>query len=450
MRHAALLSVILVTSLFTPALSQEPRVRTGTAAFGGWEGDAPGVRRHITPSDIPVPRTTADAERPDVQNRPDVATRPSGAVPRAPSGFSVDLFATGLSMPRVIRVAPNGDIFVAESGAGRIRAYRVPAGAIQPAQSEVFAENLQRPYGIAFYPPGPNPRFVYIGETHQVVRYPYSSGDLKSTGPAQVIVPNLPTGGHWTRDLAVAADGSRLFVAVGSRSNVAEGMPESTPEAIRNLEVTYGRGTAWGPEAERAVVRVFSPDGREVRNYATGLRNCSGLTVQPGAGILWCATNERDGLGDNVPPDYVTRVQEGMFYGWPWFYIGNNEDPRLRGKRPDLRAGVTVPDVLIQAHSAPLGIVFYDGTQFPAEYRGDPFVTLHGSWNRSLRTGYKVIRVLMREGRPTGVYEDFLTGFVIDNRSVWGRPVGVAVAPDGSLLVTEDGNNTIWRVSHRR
>lgn len=362
----------------------------------------------------------------------------------------MDIYATGLNQPRVIRMAPNGDVFVAESGAGRIRVFRTPAGASQSTQQEVFAEGLQRPYGIAFYPPGPNPRFMYIGETNRVVRYPYNNGDLKATGPFQVILPSLPTGGHWTRDLAVAPDGSRLFVAIGSRSNVAEGMPERSPEAIRSFEAARGRGAAWDTEEGRAVVRVFDSEGRDVRNYATGLRNCSGLTIQPSTGDLWCATNERDGLGDNVPPDYATRVQEGAFYGWPWFYIGNHEDPRLKGKRLDLRANITVPDVLIQAHSAPLGIVFYDGNLFPANYRGDAFVTLHGSWNRGLRTGYKVIRVLMRDGRPTGVYEDFLTGFVIDDKSVWGRPVGLAVARDGSLLVSEDGNNTIWRVSHRR
>lgn len=449
MRRTILLVCIVALSVISPALSQEPPVRTGSAAYGGWRDDAPGVRRHITPSDLPAPRTT-DSATPDAQNRPDVVARPSGAVPRVSPGFSAEVYATGLSQPRVIRVAPNGDVFVAESSAGRIRVFRGAAGAARPAQQEVFAENLQRPYGIAFHPPGPNPRFIYIGETNRVVRYPYSSGDLKATGPAQVIVPSLPTGGHWTRDLAVAADGSRLFVAVGSRSNVAEGMPERNPEAIRSYEAARGRGAAWDTEEDRAVVRLFDPEGREIRNYATGLRNCSGLTVQPGAGTLWCATNERDGLGDNVPPDYVTRVQEGAFYGWPWFYIGNHEDPRLRGKRPDLRGNVIVPDVLIQAHSAPLGIAFYDGNLFPAAYRGDAFVTLHGSWNRGLRTGYKVIRVLMRDGRPTGVYEDFLTGFVIDDKSVWGRPVGVAVARDGSLLVSEDGNNTIWRVSYRR
>lgn len=450
MRNYMLLGCILAMALVSLALSPAPQVRTGTAAFGDWRADAPGVQRHIRPADLPAPKIESNAERAEFARPPQIVARPSNAAPRVPARFSVEVYATGLDQPRVIRRAPNGDIFVAESRAGRIRVFRAPDGAARPAQQETFAENLQRPYGIAFYPADANPRFIYIGETHQVVRYPYRSGDLKATGPAQVIVSNMPTAGHWTRDLAVAPDGNRLFVAVGSAANVAESMPSRSPEEIRNFEATHGRGAAWGGEENRAVVRVFDPEGRQVRNYATGLRNCSGLTVQPATGSLWCVVNERDRIGDNVPPDYVTRVQEAAFYGWPWFYIGNNEDPRLQGVRADLRGQVTVPDVLIQAHSATLGIVFYDGNQFPPEYRGDAFVTLHGSWNRSVRTGYKVVRVLMRDGRPTGIYEDFLSGFVADDNGVWGRPVGVAVARDGSLLVTEDGNNTIWRVSYRR
>ncbi len=225
-------------------------------------------------------------------------------------------------------------------------------------------------------------------------------------------------------------------------------MPAMTETDIVEIEARHGRGATWGPEEGRAVVRRFDPDGRDVRTHATGLRNCSGLATQPETGALWCVVNERDGLGDDLPPDYATRVLPKSFYGWPWFYIGGNEDPRLAGRRPELKDDVTVPDVLLQAHSAPLGIAFYDGDSFPPEYRGDAFVTLRGSWNRSKRTGYKVIRLRMREGEPTGAYEDFLTGFVIDDTSVWGRPVGVAVAKDGALLVGEDGNGTIWRVSH--
>jgi glucose/arabinose dehydrogenase len=207
-------------------------------------------------------------------------------------------------------------------------------------------------------------------------------------------------------------------------------------------------GAAWGDEQDRADVLVADPDGGNLKVFATGLRNCSAEAIEPRTGALWCAVNERDGLGDNLPPDYATEVREGAFYGWPWFYIGDHEDPRLAGRRPDLAGRVTVPDVLIQPHSAPLGIIFYDGAQFPPEYRGDAFVALHGSWNRGRRTGYKVVRLRFHDGRATGEYEDFLTGFVISDRSVWGRPVGVAVDKDGALLVSEDGNGTVWRVSH--
>src|SRR5262249_39713831 len=191
------------------------------------------------------------------------------------------------------------------------------------------------------------------------------------------------------------------------------------------------------------------PDGRGKRTFASGLRNCVGLAVHPVTGELWCSTNERDELGDDLVPDFITRVRDGSFFGWPWYYLGANEEPRRRDARPDLKDKVTVPDVLIQAHSASMRIVFYDGTQFPAEYRGDAFAALHGSWNRSKRTGYKVIRVRLKDRVPTGEYEDFMTGFVVSDSSVWGRPVGVAMARDGTLLVSEDGNGTIWRGSHR-
>ena len=207
-------------------------------------------------------------------------------------------------------------------------------------------------------------------------------------------------------------------------------------------------GATAGNETDRATVLVFDPQGQNRRNFANGVRNCVGMAIEPATGELWCSTNERDGLGDNLPPDYVTRIREGAFYGWPWYYIGANEDPRHRGARPDLAGKVTVPDTLIQPHSAPLGMTFYTGAQFPAEYRGQAFAALHGSWNRAKRTGYKIVRIVLRDGVPTGEYEDFVTGFVADDGAVWGRPVGVAIAKDGSLLFTEDGNNTIWRVSY--
>jgi glucose/arabinose dehydrogenase len=355
-----------------------------------------------------------------------------------PPGFRVEPVASGLDMPRTLRTAPDGDVFVAESGAGAIRVLRPGAA---PA---VFAERLSRPFGIAFWPPGPDPRFVYVAETGRVVRFPYRPGDTRARGPAEVVIPRLPEGYHWTRDLAFSPDGGRLYVSIGSGSNVAGGMSARPPAGF---VASHAPGAAWDDELGRAAVLVTTPEGATPRLFATGLRNCSAEAIQPGTGALWCAVNERDGLGDNLPPDFVTAVHDGGFYGWPWFYIGAHPDPRLAGARPDLADSVIVPDVLIQPHSAPLGITFYEGASFPAEYRGDAFVALHGSWNRGKRTGYKVVRLRFRDGRPTGEYEDFLTGFVLSDDAVWGRPVGVAVDRDGALLVSEDANGTVWRVS---
>ncbi len=441
------LTDLLALVLFVvPAAAAD--LRTGLSALGDWRTDAPGVRRTITPADMPRPYATPSAT--------DYAAvvRPSpGAMPQVPQGFAATQWASGLDIPRVIRTAPNGDIFVAETGADRIRVFRLEEGAARAPRSAVFAADLPQPFGIAFWPPGPQPRYVYVGLTDRVVRFAYQNGDLAARGAPETVIAQLPEGGHSTRDLATAADGSRLFVSVGSGSNVAQSMPTRPPEDLAAWQAEHGLGAAWGDEDGRAAVLQFSPEGHVLRPFANGLRNCVGLAVQPATGALWCATNERDGMGDNLPPDYATRVAEGAFYGWPWFYIGNHEDIRVGG-RPDLAPHVVVPDVLIQAHSAPLGITFYDpppgATAFPAEYRGDAFVALHGSWNRARRTGYKVIRLRMHDGRPTGEYDDFLTGFVLSDRAVWGRPVDVAVAHDGSLLVTEDGNGTIWRVSYQR
>jgi glucose/arabinose dehydrogenase len=298
-----------------------------------------------------------------------------------------------------------------------------------------------------FHPPR-EPQHVYVGAANQVVRFPYSNGDRKATGSAEVVIADIPTERHWTRDLEVSRDGERLFVSIGSASNVAAGMPEKTPEEIKAYEDTHGLGAAWGEEENRAVVRVFDPEGATVRNYATGLRNCSGMAMQPGTDTLWCTGNERDHLGADLVPDFLTTVQDGGFYGWPWYYIGGNEDPAHAGERPDLQDKVNVPEVLIQAHSSTLDLIFYDADAFPAAYRGDAFATLHGSWNRQDRTGYKVIRALMEDGEPTGVYEDFMTGFVLDEETVWGRPAGIAVARDGALLVSDDANGTIFRVAY--
>jgi glucose/arabinose dehydrogenase len=372
---------------------------------------------------------------------------PADAQPSVPQGFSISLFADHLQAPREIRVAPNGDIFVAESRAGQIRVLRAADGAGKATQSEVFASGLDEPFGIAFYPPGPEPQFVYVANTNSVVRFPYKSGDLKASGAPETIVPQLAEsgGGHWTRDVVFSADGKRMFVSVGSGSNDAEGIGKTAPEG---WEASHPLGAAWSGETGRADVLVFDPQGQNRQIFATGIRNCVTMAIEPHTNDLWCSTNERDGLGDNLPPDYLTRVREGAFYGWPWYYIGDHEDPRHKGERTDLAGKITVPDVLLQPHSAPLEMTFYEGSQFPADYRGSAFAALHGSWNRHLRTGYKIVRAILHDGVPTGEYEDFVTGFVTEDGGVWGRPVGVAVAKDGALLFSEDGNGTIWRVSY--
>ncbi len=419
----------------TSAESQS-NVLTGGAAFGDWRQDKPGLVRHIRPADLPKPGATASAA-----NVSHVVRRPANAVPQAPAGFKVELLAEGLRGPREMRTAPNGDIFVAETRAGRVRVLRLSEDGSKPVKDEVYAGGLHEPFGIAFFP-ADNPQWVYVANTDSVVRFRYRNGDLKSDGKPETVIAELPTGGHSTRDIVFTGDGKRMLLSVGSRSNDAEGMKGNASADKLAL------GASGGLETRRADVLSFNPDGTDAKIFATGIRNCVGLAIHPATGDAYCSTNERDGVGDNLVPDYVTRVREGAFYGWPWFYIGNHEDPNHAGERQDLKDKISVPDVLIQAHSASLGLTFYNGGAFPAEYRGDGFAAEHGSWNRARRTGYKVIRIRMKDGAPTGEYEDFMTGFVINDSEVWGRPVGVTVTRDGALLVSEDGNGTIWRITH--
>ena len=434
--RGSILGVVAAAAVLAAATRSDSRgqaspgkVLTGQGALGDWTTDAPGVRRKITIADLPPPYETKS-----VDNPPRTVKRPEGAAPKVPAGFRVEEFLAGLNNPRLLRTAPNGDVFLAESDPGYIRILRFGEGAARPAINEIFASGLHRPFGIAFYPPGPDPKYVYVGETGAVVRFAYAGGDRKARGGQEVIVRDIPAGagslgggGHWTRDIAFSPDGKKMYVSVGSHSNVHE-----NPSTNEN---------------RRACILEYNPDGTGMRVYASGIRNAVGIAIRPGTGELWASVNERDGLGDDLVPDYVTRVIEGGFYGWPWFYLGTNQDPRHRGARPEMRSRSLVPDVLIQSHSASLEMVFYAGNQFPAEYSGDAFAAEHGSWNRQKRTGYKVIRVLLKDGVPTGEYEDFLTGFVTPDGNVWGRPVGVAVAKDGSLLVSDDGGGRIWRVS---
>jgi glucose/arabinose dehydrogenase len=396
-----------------------------TTPFTDFRFEKPGTVRKVTVQDLPEPFATKSAG-----NSPTVVPRPEGVWPLAPKGFKVELYATGLDNPRLIRTAPNGDSFVAETRKGQIMVFRGITADGKPKTTSVFASGLNRPFGIAFYPPGPNPKWLYIGNTDAVVRFPYKNGDLTATGPAKHL-DDLPSGGgHSTRDIRFSPDGKTMFVSVGSGSNVND--PDTHPE-----------------EKDRADILAFNPDGSNMRIYAYGIRNPVGLAINPQTGELWCSVNERDALGDNLVPDYITHVQEGGFYGWPWWYIGSHQDPRLAGKHPELKDKAIVPDVLLQPHNASLEMTFYEGQQFPKEYDGDIFAAEHGSWNKGIRAGYEVVRVpLHQTGHATGEYEDFLTGFVLPNGNAWGRPVGVATAPDGSLLVTDDGSDSIWRVTY--
>jgi glucose/arabinose dehydrogenase len=438
---AAILLIVTLGAMLTPLVTEvrsqqhvangpADAVLTGQGALGDWTTDAPGVRRRITTANLPKPYATRS-----VDNGPKLVKRTANAWPQVPAGFKVELFISGLQNPRLIRTAPNGDAFLAESIPGRIRILRAADGASKPEVNQVFVSGLNRPFGIAFYPPGPDPQYVYVANTDAVLRFPYQNGDLKARGKPQVIVPDIPGGGqlrgggHWTRDVAFSKDGKKMFVSVGSHSNVYEDPNEK--------------------EERRADILEYHPDGTGFRLYATGVRNPVGIAIHPQTGDLWASVNERDGLGDDLVPDYITRVKEGGFYGWPWYYLGPYQDPRHPGAHAELRDKVLNPDVLLQSHSASLQMVFYTGQQFPRGYVNDAFAAEHGSWNRARRTGYKVIRVPLHNGLPTGEYEDFMTGFVTPEGNVWGRPVGVTVAKDGSLLVTDDGSNAVWRISYQ-
>jgi glucose/arabinose dehydrogenase len=396
------------------------------APFTDFRYEKPGTTRKITANDLPKPFATKSAE-----NGAEVVGRPDSAWPVAPDGFKVELYASGLDNPRLLRTAPNGDIFLAESDPGRIRVFRGVTSDGKADQSAIFASGLKRPYGIAFYPPGPDPQWIYIGNTNEVIRVPYHNGDLKASGAPQHVADLPSGGGHWTRAVDFSQDGKKLFVAVGSASNVDD--PDTHPG-----------------EKDRADILYCDPANCRLKVYAYGIRNAGGgIRVSSQTGELWCSVNERDALGDNLVPDYITHVEEGGFYGWPWWYIGGHQDPRHEGKHPELKDKAIVPDVLLQPHNASLEFTFYHGDKFPAEYKGDIFASEHGSWNKAVRVGYEVIRVpLHQTGHATGEYEDFLTGFVLPDGKVWGRPVGMTEAQDGSLLVSDDGSNSIWRISY--
>ncbi len=383
------------------------------AAFPALGADEPGQHFAISPTSMPPPRATAA-----VDNSSTEAARPADALPKAPAGFSVSIFAKGLNKPRFLAVAPNGDVLVAESDLGRITILHEQNGRLH---KNIFAQGFAQPHGLAFHDGA-----LYVADTSAVWKLAYKDGALKAGKKTRVSTSSFgPKGGHFTRDIAFGPDGT-LYLAIGSLNNVAE---DPSP---------------------RATVQEVGPDGR-LSTFATGLRNPVGIAVYPGTNDLWVTVNERDGLGDDLPPDYLAHIAQGDFFGWPYAYIGQHPDPDFGAEQPSLVAKSKAPDLLFQAHSAPLGIVFYDGSQFPAEFKGDAFVALHGSWNRARPTGYKVVRVKFKDGRPAGGYDNFLTGFWDGSTSparVWGRPVGLAIAKDGSLLVSDDTGGTIWRVAY--
>jgi glucose/arabinose dehydrogenase/cytochrome c2 len=425
-----------------------------------WMEDVPGRMHKVDLTKLPPAFDT-----PSANNNPRVVAKPADAKLQVPAGFSVETFASeGLQGPREMHVAPNGDIFLVETNAGRIKVLRQGADG-KLAGIDVFATGLAQPYGFQFYPET-NPQWLYVAEVNRVVRYPYKSGDRVASSIPEIVVSQLsPTGGgHFTRDLQFSRDGKTMYVSVGSASNVAEAprqanipapMPSKTAAEIQAWEAQKGLGAAWGTEENRAAVMMYEVGSSTAgKLFATGIRNCVSLTREPTNDNLWCSTNERDGLGDDLVPDYSTRIKPNAFYGWPWYYMGDNEDPRHAGARPDLKGKITKPDVPYMSHSAAVNLDFYTpstgSSAFPAEYVGQGLAVLHGSWNRAYRAGGKVVQVVMKDGNPTGEYKDFLTGFVVSDGSVWGRPVALAQLQDGSLLLADDGANQIYRISYKK
>jgi glucose/arabinose dehydrogenase len=365
--------------------------------------------------ELPAPFATKSAGNAPEETRP-----PKGFLPTVPPGFRINIFAADFKEPRWMNIAPNGDIFLADSGAGKIYVLRDPQHTGGAQQRDIFATGLNRPFGIIFHDD-----YVYVGDTDALLRFHYDAKTSQRIGEPEKLM-DLPHGGHWTRAMVFSADGKHLFVSIGSESNI-------------NIE----------SDKRRAAVTICDPDGKNARLYATGLRNPVGLALEPSTGQLWTSVNERDGLGDDLPPDYFTSVHDGAFYGWPYSYIGGNVDPRVNPQKPELVARTTIPDVLLGAHRAPIQFAFYTGAQFPDSYRGGAFIAEHGSWNRSTRAGYQVVFVPFKDGKPSGDPQPFMTGLVPDptKSNVNGRPAGVAVAPDGSLLVSDDGANVVYRIS---
>ena len=365
-----------------------------------------------------APQLPAPFATPSVTNRPVVSDAPANARLQVPTGFTVETWATGFAMPRFMLQGASGEVLLSDSGSGTVYAF---AGG-QASGKKTLIAGLNRPYGLALWR-----NYLYVAETDSVKRYVYDSKAL-TVGKGEAIIQVPGGGNHWTRSLLFDRAGQKLYVGVGSSSNI-------DPD-----------------EERRAAINRYNPDGTGHEIFAAGTRNPVGLHWYPNSDTLWALVIERDGLGDDLPPDYFTHIQQGGFYGWPWAYFGPHAEPRHKGQHPELVQKTITPDVALGPHVAPIDFTFYTGTQFPAEYRGGAFIALHGSWNRSQRVGYKVVYVPFANGRPSGPPRDFLTGWMVApaSRDVWGRPVAVLMLSDGSLLVSDDGANKIWRVAYGR
>ena len=396
-------------------LSMPLRLVSGFAASLFVAAGMPAQVTHGQKPKLPAPFVTKSAGNGPSRDKP-----PAGFLPTVPTGFKINIYANGFRRPRFLTVAPNGDVFLADTGAGEIIVLRDPKDTGGAQEREVFVDGMRRPFGIAFHND-----YVYVGNMNELVRFKYDAKTSKRLGEKEHLL-DLPSGGHDTRDVVVAPDGKHLFVAVGSASNI------NTGEA-----------------PIRAAVTICDLDGKNARQYATGLRNPVGLAIEPVSGKLWTSVNERDELGDDLPPDYFTSLQDGGFYGWPYSYIGDNVDPRVKQEHPELVKRAIIPDVLLGSHVAPLQFAFYTAKQFPESYWGGAFVAEHGSWNRATRSGYQVAFVAFKDGQPSADPVPFLTGLVPNpgGPDVLGRPVGVTVAPDGALLVSDDGAGVVYRVS---
>ena len=417
------LAVIFLFAVASPVSAQTAQTAQTDKQGAGTVHKIDSKRIVIKPESLPKPFETKSS-----MNFPKVGAQPAGAGLSLPPGFEINVFSTGdYKDPRWVIEGPNGDLFISDDQANSVFLLRDSNkdGVIDnKTEKFTFLSGLNQPFGMAI-----QNGYFYVANTNSVMRFKYQAGQTKIEDAGEKIV-DLPGNGyrqHWTRNIIFSKDGRKMYVSVGSESNVGE------------------------EEPRRAAINEYNADGSGHRVFASGIRNPVGLAWNPATGELWTAVNERDGLGDDLVPDYATSVRDGGFYGWPYSYIGKNLEPRMKGKGQDLVEKAIIPDVLFEAHSAALGIVFYTGKMFPKDYSGDAFVALHGSWNRSSRSGYKVVRIPLKNGKPEGGYENFLVGWVQEDlgKEVWGRPVGLAMMRDGSLLVVDDGGKKIWRITYK-